>query len=636
MKKCIVLLGIFCFLFTINGISQKPSPLKYFAATIADSLLKDADIVTRYANITFDIDNIGEAKLKVHYLQTVLNEKGKPFVDFYEMSDKFSKMEDAEITIYDAMGKKLNAYKKKEMFNVAYGSGLVADGNITYFTVSTPFFPITIETEYTLKYKGLLFYPGFFIQRPYESVEDFNYTITAPAGVAVRHLVTNSKLQPTINDDGKKRTLGFAAGKLKALPYEEESGGAERYFPRIYLSPSKFKMDEFEGDLSTWNGLGVWRNKLISYNNQLNEEGQALVKQITAGATTDREKARLLYKYMQENMRYVSIQLGIGGWRPFPADFVMQKKYGDCKALSNFMQAALSAVGVKSHYAIINAGSNAIPLDPQFPINRTNHAILCIPQPKDSIWLECTSSINDFGELGYFTENRYALLVTETGGVMVSTPKSKAANNVMSVKTEVSLNEDGGGTTNTVIKSTGNFKETMVANTFDKTEDEKRKFIVPYFELKQPDEIKVSHTSRSITPYETTLQCTYDKIIMTKAGSKMFVPTRLYNFFDEKIKNTKRRYSYFFEGPYIKKDTTVIHLPAGYTPEAIPEKKAFKTDFGNYAAEYKYNAAEQSVTIISYLQIDRAEIKADEYQKLYEFKTSADNDLKSKIVIKQQ
>jgi hypothetical protein len=71
-------------------------------------------------------------------------------------------------------------------------------------------------------------------------------------------------------------------------------------------------------------------------------------------------------------------------------------------------------------------------VDPDFPENGFNHVILCVPDQKDSVWLECTSSSNEFNELGTFTENRYALLITDEGGALVPTPKSYSSSNTLS------------------------------------------------------------------------------------------------------------------------------------------------------------------------------------------------------------
>ncbi|MEI9809836.1 MAG: transglutaminase domain-containing protein [Bacteroidota bacterium] len=84
-------------------------------------------------------------------------------------------------------------------------------------------------------------------------------------------------------------------------------------------------------------------------------------------STGEKESIRRIYRYMQENFRYVSIQLGIGGLKPFSAEFTDKKKYGDCKALSNYMKAALKSVGIPSHVAIINSGFNRNRWMPAFP-----------------------------------------------------------------------------------------------------------------------------------------------------------------------------------------------------------------------------------------------------------------------------
>ncbi|WP_315822798.1 hypothetical protein [Paraflavitalea speifideaquila] len=151
------------------------------------------------------------------------------------------------------------------------------------------------------------------------------------------------------------------------------------------------------------------------------------------------------------------------------------------------MYAALKAVGVKSYPALISADYNKEPLDPSFPMSGFNHVILCVPQPKDSIWLECTSKTNDFGVLGSFTENRNALLITEDGGALVTTPSSKPADNKFDITTVVALQMDGSGKTTSTFKTTGEYKE-MMGSVIDEKKDDQKDFIINGMGFKQPDE----------------------------------------------------------------------------------------------------------------------------------------------------
>ena len=609
---------------------------KYSAFSIPDSLKKNADAVVREDIQKFRVKDVNSATLEVHEIVTVLNEEGKSHLTFHYTSDKFDYLSDAEISVYNAAGSKLNSYNKKDMQTVAFGEGLVEDGQTTFFRVTAPSYPITVETNYTIKYKGILNYPNDYIQNAYNSVEHFMYTVEVPTELGLRYKVVNSDVKTIVTEAKDATVYNWEVKNLVAKKNEKHNGGSSRYVSAILLAPNKFKLDDFEGDMSTWKNFGEWNYKLIGNGNKLSEKGKAVIQSLVKDAKTDEEKARIIYAYLQKNMRYVSIQLGIGGWRPFPADFVQEKKYGDCKALSNYTQAALDAAGIKSYYAVVNAGANEEPAKEDFPASRFNHIILCIPQPKDSIWLECTSTTSDFGELGDFTENRKALLITENGGVLVNTPASKASGNLFSTNTHIHLNDDGTGKTTASIFGTGEFKQEMVAYTFQQSDDDKRNYLIKGIEWQQPDVIAITNGSRFEKPYRVDVKAEYEQLPSFKAGSKMFLKPRLYPLFDEDIPdNDKRTQNYFFDFPYIKKDTTVFHLPEGFGVEMLPKEKTVSYPFGKYNSQYHWNEASKELTITAVLEITQHEIKAEGYKELMNFRKDVEADMNEKIVVKR-
>ena len=609
----------------------------YSALTIPDSLRKDADMVIRAENRKLTVKDKNSARYDVNQVFTVMNEQAKNYLFFYYHSDKFHVLDEAEIKVYDLLGNKKNTVTKKEMTALNYGDGLVPEGKLTYFTVNAPSYPLTVEINYSIKYKGIFNLPGYEMQAPWQSVQHAVFEVEVPADLGIRYKMLNTTNQPLINKDGSKDVYKWELNNVKAYKLEKNSGSSFSYEPTVLIAPNKFQLDEYEGDMTSWKNFGAWINNLYLKTTGLADDKKVFYQQLVKNATTDKEKAAILYNYMQNNMRYVSIQLGIGGLRPFPASFVDDKKYGDCKALSNYLKSALDAVGVKSNLLIIQGSLTPYTIPEDFSANYFNHCILCVPQSKDTIWLECTSTTLPFGELGVWTENRKAMMITDDGGVLINTPVSNYKNNTEAMHTLIEVNEYGGGKVKTNYTLSGNGRDQLLMRYHDLQDDEKRKHFITNKEWKQPDRFEISNSKDKANPYLVSATMDYEKIFSFNAGSKLFFETRLYPFFDEDIpENEKRKSDYYFTSPYQAMDTTVYKFPAGFSLENIPKNRSIQFPFAQYSCSYNWDAATHLLTSISLLQIKDRIIKAADYSKLLDFKRQVMADMNEKIVMKKE
>ena len=631
MKKFII--TILTALAVISGFAQKNI---LDASTIPAALKENAHSVKREEKIDFEVNDIDAAKLNVHRVITVLDAEGEEALYFFEYSTAFRKLEDAEIKVYDANGKFINKYKLKEMHAEAAGEGLVEDGKDYFFRVAAPSYPITVQYDYEVKYKGTLNYPDYNIQLPGQSIENSAYTASVPADLDLRFKARNINITPAINAVGKNKFYHWEVKNLPAIEKEEGAAGDYSIYPQVQLAPNKFSMDGNEGDLTSWKTFGSWYGNLAKGSINLSDETKNNLKRMVAGAANDKEKMKIIYNYIQRNFRYVSIQLGIGGYKPFEASFVDQKKYGDCKALSNYAQACLDAVGIASFQALINAEYNSAPVDPTFPHNSFDHVILCVPGQKDTTWLECTSNTNDFGVLGNFTENRNALLITPNGGVLVSTPKSKSSENTFTCTTKVVLNEDASGESETDVKTSGEYKQELIYLLMNEKKDEQKKYLVTHLGFIQPDEFDFTKDAK-IDSSETAFKFSIEKIPEFTAGSKMFLNPRIYKIWNAKLPvDEKRSNAFYFECPFIKTDTTVYQLPENYTVENLPKARDNKFEYGAFKTNYTYDEKSNSVTSVASLSLSQNMIPADKYSLTVKFFSNVIDEYTEKIVIKQK
>lgn len=628
MKKCLLIVASLC----ITWSMRAQVTTLYALSSMPDIVKKDADIIKRYENIEFEVKDIDRSSYTVHQIVTVMNEKGKKALYFAEYTDKYRILEDAEVKVFDALGRPMNRYKQKEMRTQASFSGLIDDGKITSVSFPSAAYPVTFELKYTVRFKGNLLFPSYDIQDANQSVESSVFTVKVPKDLDLRYKEKNIVLKPETAVEGDYKTYRWTVKNLPAIKHE---AGSVSPYPYVMLAPNRFKFDDFEGDMSSWKNFGSWYANLCKGLDKLPADRVAFFKEMVKDIPDNHDKIKKLYEYMQKNFRYVSIQLGIGGLRPFSAEFTDKKKYGDCKALSNCMKAMLSAVGINSYSAVINAGKNALAMDADFPSKFSNHVILCVPLEKDTVWLECTSNTNDYNVLGPFTENRNALLITDNGGVLVATPTSTSAENTFKVHTVITLNDDGAGTAFTTFKTTGEYKDEMRYIIEEKTDDQKE-YIVHSLNFKQPDEF-VFKLKEGSGPYTTTLETAYEKIHEFNAGNKLFISPRLYKFWTAVLpKAEDRRQDFYFSFPFERNDTTVFKLPAGFAVEALPKAKELTNTYAAYSTKCWYNETEKAVYVSASLVLKQHKIAAAGYADVKKFFDDILLDEAQRIVIRKE
>lgn len=631
MKKILTII----FLFFITPLCFSQINI-YDASTLPESLKENAHSVKREEKIKFEVKDKDQARLSVHQVFTVLDGEGEDVLFFINYSDEFRKLDNAEIKVFDAHGNPVNKYKMKEMNSQAVGDGLVVDGRVYFFRVAAPSYPITVQYDYEVKYKGTLNYPDYRIEKQEQSVEYSTYSVTIPATADLRFKAQNISLSPSISNTAKNKIYTWEVKDLPAVPREDGSVSYESSYPAILLAPNQFSMDGHDGDISTWKDFGLWYAQLAKGSFKLPDKTVSTLQNMVKDAKDDKEKIKILYKYLQSSFRYVSIQLGIGGFRPFNAAFVDEKKYGDCKALSNYMSAILNAVGIVSYPALINAEYNKAPVDPSFPHNSFNHVILCIPENKDTTWLECTSNTTEPGVLGNFTENRNALLITPDGGVLVATPMSKPSENVFSLTTKVNLREDASGESESVLKTKGEYKEEVIHYLADEKKDDQKKYLVRRLGFLLPDDFKLD-CNRNDDSAQTSFKLLIQKVPEFTAGSKMFLSPRIYKIWNEHLPTAgKRTKSFYFEFPFIKKDITIYQLPENYTVENLPEERDIHFDYGIFTTRYSYDDKANTITSTAYLQLNQNIIPAEKFSEVKGFFGSVVKEYTEKIVVKKK
>ncbi len=592
----------------------------YSVAKIPDSLQQDAHAVVRLKHGAFEILDIDQAKYTFKTVVTILDEKGKEEGYFYEYYDKLMRLEQIKYKVYDKNGKLIKKVKPSEINDRSAISGysLYEDNRIKWYMLPENYeYPYTVEYSYTLNFKFLYFIPNWFFNTSESvSTQYSSYTLTYPNDVGARYKEHNFNGEKRETKQDDRTSITWRVTGIKCQKLEPYAGAWKDIMPRIDAAPAKFSFEGYTGDMSTWKGFGDWINSLSTDLEPISEPLKQKLTQLTQGKSKV-EKIRIIYEYLQENSRYVSIQLGIGGFKPFDPAVVERTGYGDCKALSYFTKAMLEAVNIPSYYTLISAGPNPNTIDKKFPISNFNHVILCVPTQQDTIFLECTSQTNYFGYLGMFTGDRQVLLIHPDGPKIINTTSYPEKQNLIERHLHVQIDEHG----NAIIHQneiynglfSGDWYQVYHMPKEDQQKEVKQSINLATFELEDFQLNVVQHGNIEL---KTNIKANK---LLSKAGNRLFFAPNILNkntFIPEQ--NSERQNDIVIKYGYQHLDTILLQIPPSYELEAAFEPLNLSSEFGEYAIKIEAQP-DGKIRYVRHFYEKKGTFDAGKYQEFLNF-----------------
>lgn len=578
-----------CFLILMTSslsLWSQSKPDRFYLGKGPEVPLK-TNAVLRYSHIQVEIKSLKRMELTYDYVITILDNEGVKHGTAAWFYDSFTKITEGNIWIYDPLGNMIDRVKMSEMSDRSYSSfSLYQDTRLKYYKPIHKKTPYTVHIRYKEVKTDFFGLPTWYPQEGSDIyVEEANYSIINNSKAKYIPYIINipdSILEEQNLEDGSL----FHSWQVKEIiPIDVEEYGPvfSEQIPRISFPLEQFQLEGHAGSFEDWKSFGQWNYELNKNRKDLSESTQSFIANLTNNIQDPKEKAKAVYKWMQSQTRYVSIQLGIGGWQSFPASDVDEKKYGDCKALSNYTQALLNSIGIEAYYSVVKAGVRASAVQKDNKYNQFNHAILCLPFEGDTTWLECTSQKMPFGYIGDFTDNRYTLVVKDGESQLLKTTKYDENDNLLSRITKVNLNAEGG--------IAGHYSAE-----YHNIQTEGRFYLLDESEEDQKDEIYESMNMNGFFIEDLEYQF-IDSIhpiireeidfrirkIATTTSTKMFVPLLFYKKKESKIrKDEKRQHEIILRRGYTEIDTVIYQIPDGFQLSTLPKVYEISSDFGSY------------------------------------------------------
>jgi hypothetical protein len=613
------------------------------------------DAVLLYEERNVMVQSADKVKIQVREAYKILRPSGRGYGEAFVSFHSGQKVNNLHAWCIPAQGKDYEV-KDKDAIEVGLpkieGAEMVTDVRAKLLRIPAPDPGNVIGYEYEEEEQPLVLQNVWGFQREIP-VRETHFSLQLPSGWAYKaYWLNHDELKPS-EAGGQLHWSLSDIGAVRDEPEMPPSDGVSgemviSYFPQGGSGGKVF---------TNWQEMGNWYVGLLEKRRDASPQIKQQVATLTASASTPLKKMQALAEFVQHEIRYVAIELGIGGWQPHPAAEVFAKRYGDCKDKATLMGSMLSEIGIDSYYVVINSERGAVTAATPANAFSFDHVVLAIKLPAavsdpsliatvqhpklgTLLYFDPTSEMTPFGQIGGYLQANYGLLVTPQGGELVELPQEPATMNSIARSGKFTL--DGAGMLKGEITERRLGDRARSERVFLRSVTNSKDRVKPIEDLLSGSLSQYQVTKASLINVEFPdrpfgFDYSFDAPNYAKdVGGLLLIRPRVVGVKAEGFLETKepRKFPIEFKAPLHDTDTFDIAIPEGFVVDDVPPAVDVDDGFASYHAktEVQGNSIHYS-RIFEVKELSVPVARAEELKKFYRI---INTDERNTVVLKQQ
>jgi hypothetical protein len=470
-----------------------------------------------------------------------------------------------------------------------------------------------------------------------------SFTIEYPSNVNLKYLVKNDnqKIISIIEDTkGRTKKLSFTTTDLKDRDYYGNAPGFSYTEPHVifYIASYTDNDDKKVTVFETVNDFYKWNySHLKTVNKEPSADLQKLTDSITQNCKTQKDKAKNIFTWVQNNVKYVAFEDGLEGFVPRQAKDVCSKKYGDCKDMASLLTVMLNNANIKAYYTWIGTRDIAYDYnDVHLPIT-DNHMICAANIDEKWYFLDATDPHCIFGMPTHGIQNKQALIAIDEENYKIErVPVIEHQTNEIIDSTVITLNGNnikgniavhfsgycGSDTYNYL-----SYKDEVQTKDYVKAKTSKgsNKFLMNEYTVKKYDiaNKKLSFNVNFELPgYAKQIGDEYYiNLNLDKLQANTFIDT------------AKRKVDVEYDYKYNWKQYTILTLPDGYEVNYLP--KNYSTITGDFGMIINYEKKGNQIVLYQQFLSNTLQFEVNKFSEWNKTVKELNSQYKEQVVLKK-